>query len=163
MPNRGDQGPAWLNTTGHGRIPLLRRAQCVLNGGRPYGSEMESWLENSPGLNVHRVQTPLRIEAIGRSSAIQEWEFHSGLKILNKPVEMVYIPDGAHILVKPAERVVSQQGNVDWFRSWLQGHPLSEMELSDTPAWPELKRLNDDVSKVAKPSKLEWFTAPSSQ
>ena len=34
---------------------------------------------------------------------------------------MIYIPDGAHILEKPWDRMISQQGNVDWFCFWLKG------------------------------------------
>ena len=34
---------------------------------------------------------------------------------LDKPVEMIYIPEGTRILEKPWERMTSQQGDLDWF------------------------------------------------
>jgi hypothetical protein len=39
---------------------------------------------------------------------------------LKKPVDFVYIPSGYHILQKPWDRMVSQQGDVDWFCFWLK-------------------------------------------
>ena len=40
---------------------------------------------------------------------------------MGKPVELIYMPDAVHILVKPWERLTSQQGDVDWFCFWLLG------------------------------------------
>jgi hypothetical protein len=49
------------------------------------------------------------------------WQSFSGLTLLKKPVDFVWLPDGQHLLVKPWERMTSQQGNVDWFLFWLKG------------------------------------------
>lgn len=132
-----------------------------LNGGRPYGPELEAWLENAPGFNVHRVNAPLRIEAIGRSSAMQEWGFYSGLRMLDKPVEMVYIPNGTHVLVKPAERLISQQGNVDWFRYWLLGKLPKETSATDATDWHSLKQLRDQLENQTRRPKLDWTSGPN--
>jgi hypothetical protein len=40
---------------------------------------------------------------------------------MGKPAEMVLLQDGAHQLVRPWDRLVSQEGNEDWFRFWLKG------------------------------------------
>ena len=58
---------------------------------------------------------------LGPESLLSDWHWYSGLARLDKPVEMVYIPEGTHILEKPWDRMVSQQGNVDWFCFWLKG------------------------------------------
>jgi hypothetical protein len=39
---------------------------------------------------------------------------------LAKPVDFIWIPRGMYLLVKPWERLTSQQGNVDWIRFWLK-------------------------------------------
>jgi dipeptidyl aminopeptidase/acylaminoacyl peptidase len=95
----------------------------ALNGGRaPFGQNLTAWLNEAPGFNLDKVQTPVRLEAHGESSGVLElWEWFSGLSRLGKPVEYLYLPDGKHILVKPWERRASQQGAVDWFSFWLNG------------------------------------------
>jgi hypothetical protein len=50
---------------------------------------------------------------------------------LKKPVELVYLPEGNHQLVRPWERLVSQQGCVDWLDFWLQS------KESTNPAQPD--------------------------
>ncbi len=92
-----------------------------LNGGVPWGTGLRHWADVSPGFNLDKVQTPIRIVALNAASASGEWEWFAGLQRLAKPVDMVMIQDGSHILERPWDRVVSQQGNVDWFLFWLEG------------------------------------------
>jgi hypothetical protein len=40
------------------------------------------------------------------------------MSLLGKPVDFIWIPRGMHLLVKPRERLTSQQGDVDWIRFW---------------------------------------------
>ena len=91
------------------------------NGAPPFGERLATWLRSAPGFNLDRVQTPLRIEAIGATSILGEWETYSSLKLQRKPVDLVYLPNAQHILQKPLERLASQQANVDWFSFWLKG------------------------------------------
>jgi len=92
-----------------------------VNGGLPFGEGLKSWMTRSPGFNIDKVYTPLRITAENPEALLFEWEWFAALRRLGEPVELVYMPDGAHILQKPWERSVSQQGNVDWFVFWLTG------------------------------------------
>ena len=62
------------------------------------------------------------IQAITPTSVLGEWETYAALRLQQKPVEMIYFPDGQHILQKPLERLASQQSSVDWFRFWVQGY-----------------------------------------
>ena len=48
-----------------------------------------------------------------------------------KPVEFIYIPGGSHQLSRPSERMISLQGNVDWFKFWLNGQRRSELVLPE--------------------------------
>ena len=90
------------------------------NGSRPFGQGLESWVKNAPGFNLNKVQVPVRVEALGDFSLLAEWEIYSSLRLQRKPVDLVYIPNAQHILQQPQDRYASQQGNVDWFRFWLQ-------------------------------------------
>jgi hypothetical protein len=91
----------------------------AINGGSPFGDKLINWLERSPGFNLDKVHTPVRIVAENADVVLFEWEWFAGLSRLDKPVEMIVMQDGEHILQKPWERMISQQGNVDWFDFWL--------------------------------------------
>src|SRR5207302_10679041 len=90
-------------------------------GAAPFGSGLAVWLRNSPGFLLDKVQTPIQLQANAPASLFEQWEWFAGLKRLNKPVDLLYLPDGAHILMKPLERMVSEEQTVDWFCFWLKG------------------------------------------
>jgi len=72
-----------------------------------------------------------------------EWEWFAGLSRLNKPVDLVYIPEGTHVLQKPWERMVSQQGDVDWFCFWLKGEEDSAPgKAGEYIRWNRLRALS---------------------
>lgn len=93
----------------------------AMNGGPPFRTGFATWLKRSPGFNLDKVHTPLRIVAENANTISFEWEWFAGLSRLGKPVEMVVMQDAEHILQRPWERMISQQGNVDWFAFWLKG------------------------------------------
>jgi dipeptidyl aminopeptidase/acylaminoacyl peptidase len=101
---------------GEGRLQFQQEYERI-NGGQPFGPNLGRWLEQAPGFHLDQVQTPLRIEAIGASSLLQEWELYSALRQQHKPVDLFYLPDGQHILQTPVDRMASQQGDVDWLVS----------------------------------------------
>ena len=112
-----------------------------VNGGPPAGDSLRLWFRNSPEFNLDKVHSPVRLEAYGRLSLISGWERFSMLSHLGKPVEYVYIPDGVHILVKPCDRMISQQGNVDWFTFWLKGEVDPDQEKrSEYERWSALRQ-----------------------
>ena len=50
--------------------------------------------------------------------------------------------DGEHILQRPWEREISQQGNVNWFDFWLNGHEENDPESAEQYArWEMLCEL----------------------
>src|SRR5262249_45441828 len=101
--------------------PYAKRDYYRVNGGDPLGATFELWRERSPSFTVERLRTPVRLESYGGIAAvIGNWEWYAKLVLLDRPVELVYLPDGTHLLVKPWERLISQQGNVDWFCFWLK-------------------------------------------
>jgi dipeptidyl aminopeptidase/acylaminoacyl peptidase len=115
-------------------------AESVI-GAPPFGDGLSLWLKRSPGFLLDRVQTPLQIQAFAPGSLLSEWEWFSGLKRLGKPVDMIYLPTGTHILVKPWDRLVSQEGIVDWFCFWLQGEEDPDPAKAEQyERWRELKK-----------------------
>ena len=112
----------------------------LVNGAPPFGTGLQSWLENAPGFNMDKMHTPLRIEAIGNFSLIASWEWLAGLRRLSKPVELIWIRDGVHILQRPADRLISQQGTVDWFSFWLKPEENNHSHDGHN-RWEQLRQL----------------------
>jgi len=117
-------------------------------GSAPFGEGLKTWIEHAPSFHLDRIQTPLRIEAIGPGSVLQEWEIYASLVKQGKPVDLIYLPDGQHILQKPLERLASQQGNVDWFRFWLKGEEDSDpKKAAQYTRWRELRKVQEENEK----------------
>jgi hypothetical protein len=92
-------------------------------GTTPFGKGLAVWAKNAPSFQMDGVHTPFLIGAIGPTSLFAlEWEIYASLHMQKKPVDMMYIAGGQHVLQKPLDRLASQQSNVDWFRFWLQGY-----------------------------------------
>jgi dipeptidyl aminopeptidase/acylaminoacyl peptidase len=109
------------------------------NGGPPYGRSLDHWLRTAPGFNLDKITTPLR-ELSFAEDILLNWESFVGLKRLGKSVELIWLPDAAHELVKPSERLAVQQGNVDWFCFWLKGetNPQS-FDRSEYSRWRRMR------------------------
>src|SRR5260221_3955420 len=91
-----------------------------VNGSKPLGPGLNVWFENCPGFHIDKITAPVRLEYYGPLSFLAGWEWFSLLSLQNKSVDFVWIPRGTHLLVKPWERMTSQQGTVDWFQNWLE-------------------------------------------
>jgi dipeptidyl aminopeptidase/acylaminoacyl peptidase len=116
-----------------------------INGGVPFGDGLAAWIRNSPGFSLDKVTAPIRMEADNPMSLFFEWEWFAGLSRLTKPVDLIYIPDGSHALVKPCERLTSQQGDVDWFCFWLKGEEDPDPAKAKQYArWRELRKLQQE-------------------
>ncbi len=125
-------------------------------GGPPWGVTLARW-KDAPGFNLDHVHAPVLVEAIGPLSLLEEWEIYAGLILQNKPAEMLYLPGGVHILQKPWERIVSQQGVVDWFRFWLQSYEDPDPAKAPQYArWRRLRVVRDSTevktTSAAKPA-----------
>jgi dipeptidyl aminopeptidase/acylaminoacyl peptidase len=110
--------------------PVFETEEEKINEGKPFGSMLRHWAASAASFNLDKVTTPLRIEALGPYSLLMEWELYSSLHKQKKPVQLIYLSEAQHILQKPLDRIVSQQGNIDWFTSWL----LPKEPLATTPA-----------------------------
>lgn len=99
-----------------------------INDGLPFGPTLQRWMHNDPSLHTDCVKTALRIETYG-PWVLNNWDIYALLRRQYKPAEMVVIPGGTHSLSRPPDRVISLQGNVDWYRFWLQGEERTQVLL----------------------------------
>jgi dipeptidyl aminopeptidase/acylaminoacyl peptidase len=127
-------------------LPIYRGAYQNMYGGPPWSANWKTWQENSISFNFDKIHTPLRLEAADNPSAILlEWETFAALRLLNKPVDLIFIPHGEHPLAKPWDRMTSQQGNVDWFVFWLLGQEDPDpAKVAEYQHWHDLRKLQQD-------------------
>lgn len=90
-------------------------------GSPPSRRGLRHWLQVVPDFNLERVRTPALVLAPGSIGLQENWEFFARLRQLGKPVEMFYMPSGAHEIIQPWYWAASAQRVVDWYRFWLQG------------------------------------------
>jgi hypothetical protein len=133
--------------------PLFGLEFEKMNGGAPFGDALSSWVERVSAFHMDRVQAPVRIQAIGTKSLLLEWNWFSGLLVLGKSVDMVYLPDGTHRLKKPWELMISQQGDVDWFCFWLKGEEDPDpTKAAQYKRWRELRKLQQANNAGQRPN-----------
>jgi len=127
-------------------------------GGPPWNNNWEPWLKNSISFNYQRIRTPLRLESDGNDHAqiILEWENYVALKRLHKPVDLIFVSHGEHPVVKPWDRMTSQQGNVDWLLFWLKNEedadPSKTAQYARWRALRQLQMAQDEQSQVRPPN-----------
>lgn len=98
------------------------------NEGPPFGPTLMRWVHNDPALHTDCVTAALRLETYG-PWVLNNWDIYALLRRQYKPVEMIVLPGGSHGLMTPSDRMVSLQGNVDWFRFWLRNEQRTEPVL----------------------------------
>jgi hypothetical protein len=144
-------------------IPSMVHASEEMYGGPPYGRTLENWQKYSISYNLERVHTPLLMEEMGYGvhdelangmpvKLAQFLEITTGLRQLNKPVEMYYYPNEIHQLDHPRALQATMQRNVDWYRFWLQNYERPDPEDPDQyKRWEHLRALRDADGKPAAP------------
>ena len=55
----------------------------TLGGNAPFGDGLKAWLKESPGFNLDKVATPVRLMVNGRRNVIGQWEWFAGLLVSN--------------------------------------------------------------------------------
>ena len=111
-------------------------------GAWPWGDGLKVWLARSPGFNTERICAPILYESNDAASLVfVDWENYAILRAQNKPVDLLYIRNGAHLLIKPRERLVEQEMNVDWFDYWLNGHKSSHPAMAaEYSRWDAMRK-----------------------
>jgi dipeptidyl aminopeptidase/acylaminoacyl peptidase len=130
--------------------------ELLNGGGPPWGKSLADWVREASGFNLDKMHTPIRLEEhdslLGSDPAgglLSQWEWYMGLLRLNKPVDYIILPNAYHMVAMPHERIISQQGAVDWFRFWLQGYERPNPEDPDQyKLWEHLRELRDADEKT---------------
>jgi dipeptidyl aminopeptidase/acylaminoacyl peptidase len=126
----------------------IRQQMEKVYGSAPIGKGLTLWLEKAPDFHFDQIQTPVRIEAIDPWSLLGAWDLYASLRLQEKPVDLIYFPKGTHIHQRPMERLESQQGDVDWFRFWLQGYEDPDpSKQGQYRRWAVMKQLRDSAQK----------------
>jgi hypothetical protein len=128
----------------------------MLIGSPPFGQGLQTWLKRSPNFNLERITAPLMVQAFGDLSTLFMWEPYAGLRLLNKPVDLVVVnADDEHVLSSPAARLASQGTDVDWFRFWLQGYEgkTPDYDPDRYVRWRKLRELQQQNEKKAVATK----------
>lgn len=153
---RSDLGYLAYLTTTYGRFWSLEG-----NGGPPVGKSFEAFRRNALPFHLEDVETPIMSqEPDGLRYLPLMWEVHENLSMLGKAEELIVFPGGIHNLVKPWERLTSQQAAVDWFCFWLKGEVDPGPEKREQYArWRAMKHLldgqNEDARSGSRPSSLK--------
>jgi len=129
----------------------LDREADAINGGKPFGPEsLKNWLARSPEFNMDKVRTPLLLLQPGAPAVLAGWEPYAALRYLKKPVDLVMLQAGTHVMTNPTQRLASETVNVDWFRFWLKGEEDPDPAKGELYArWRELRKLQDAKEKSA--------------
>ncbi len=158
----GDENSLFSYTLTYGFADSTWRHKEDINQGVPYGPGLAKWVANDASLHTDCIRAALRIESYGQTVK-NNWDIYSLLRRQHKPAEMVVIPDGGHALSRPSERMISLQGNVDWFNFWLKGQqraaPVFALETaasltSQYDAWGQMvafKRADDAKPRCVRP------------
>lgn len=122
-----------------------------INEGLPFGDNVAEWVRNDPALHTDCIRAALRIETYG-PWVLPNWDVYALLRRQYKPAEMIVVPGGTHSLLTPGDRMVSLQGNVDWYGFWLANKkrivPLLASETPESVAaqtarWQQMETLRE--------------------
>ena len=103
------------------------------------------WIARNRFYDFAKSDVPMRVEAMGPTALMYNWEIYALRRHLGKPTDLIYYPLGEHSLYTPSERRMSLEGTVDWFRFWLLGQedhdPAKEDQYIEWRRMKNLKRL----------------------
>ena len=109
-------------------------------GSEPFGDGLKKWIEASPGFNTDKINVPILFESNYPASLIIYWEIYASLRLQGKPVELLYMRNGDHVLTKPIEQLASQEMTVDWYDFWLNGHEVKDPAKTEQyTRWRQLR------------------------
>ncbi|WP_162258386.1 hypothetical protein [Frateuria sp. Soil773] len=116
-----DSYPEYLQNIDYMGTEREKMFRAKMGGEKPFGKGLQTWLRDSPGFHLDRICTPI-LMAFNSPVALQYgWDDYAALRAQDKPVDLLYIRNGDHELVKPRERLAEQGRNVDWYDYWLNG------------------------------------------
>lgn len=145
----GDANTIFSTALIFGKADSMLQGKKESNDGLPFGDTLSAWVRNDPSLHTDCIHAAMRIETYG-PWVLNNWDIYGLLRLQYKAAEMVVIPDAEHALSIPSHRMVSLQGNVDWYGFWLAGKiriaPLLASETAGSVAaqyanWRQMETL----------------------
>jgi len=145
----GDSNTLYSLTITYAVMNGVQASKERRNEGLPFGASLQRWVRNDPSMHTDCIRAAMRIETYG-PEVHNNWDIYALLRRQYKAAEMVFIPGGAHSLSRPSERMISLQGNVDWYRFWLNGEKRADVVIpAETAAslkeqyvrWDQMKEL----------------------
>jgi dipeptidyl aminopeptidase/acylaminoacyl peptidase len=98
------------------------------------------WIQGSPGFHLGSVHAPVRLVALKQEDILEMWEWFSALKMQGKAVELIKLPESAHLMERTTDRKIAMDGLVDWFRFWLEGEEDQQpAKPSQYARWESMK------------------------
>jgi len=131
----------WLDRLLFLNAPRSARQQLdYLFVGKPEVWDVAVWAALSPLYQLPKSRPAILLGANGPGSLLGYLELYGLLRAGGHAVEFILYPEGSHVLLKPAERLASQQGSVDWFAFWLTGEEVSDPAKAEQyKRWRQLK------------------------
>lgn len=133
----GDANTLFSYTLTYGIADAIWQRKEQVNEGLPVGDKLATWVRNDSALHTDCIRAALRIETYG-ALVLNNWDIYALLRRQYKPAEMIVLPNGTHSLQGPGDRMMSLQGNVDWYAFWLAGKertvPLLDSETTESVA-----------------------------
>ena len=125
----------------------IKKEGVAIYGSPPFGTGLKTWLREAPAFALDKVVAPVRIEVHNSYSLLYTWEVYAALRLQNKPVDLIQLPNAVHIVAKPLERLASEQGDVDWFNFWLNAYEDPDPKKDEQYArWRQLRKLQEQNS-----------------
>lgn len=116
---------------------------------KPFGEGLKVWIDRASGFNLDKVHAPVLVE-YDNPYGLLDWSTYPVLRMLGKPVDLLYFRDGTHTESKPKLAFVSMETNLDWFDFWLNNHEDSSdpSKVEQYQRWRELRQLQEKLSSV---------------
>ena len=154
----GDSNTLYSMSITYGFSEGTQNSKDTANGGKPFGDSLQTWVRNDPSLHTDCIHAAMRIENYG-PEVRNNWDVYALMRRQYKAAEMVVIPGDSHSLARPINRMISLQGNVDWYRFWLKDERRTELLIPGETAaslqeqyerWDQMKELKriDDAKPV---------------
>lgn len=116
-------------------------------GSMPFGEGLKTWLAASPGFNTDLINVPILFEENDPISLVDGWDIYAALRLQSKPVELLYMRNGEHVLTRPQQILASQDLTVDWYDFWLNNHEDPEpLKAEQYRRWRQLRDLQRQVT-----------------
>jgi hypothetical protein len=136
-----------------------RREQETYYGAAPFGEGLARWLEYSSTFSLDRIRAPLLMW--NTRDHTKGWDWFSGLRRLESPVEYWFVPAGTHDVFQASQRAAMVGQLVDWFAFWLLGREDPDpSRAAQYSRWRGLAQQQILMEQRPRRPLLRWIATP---